>query len=85
MHTADLHVRVQVPEVQPTFPVHTGKHSWVGGAPLHVIHILTVVLKRAEWHACFTLQGHYQGIHWLITRGQLSPYTVVYKVGGIFK
>ena len=54
---ADLHVRVEVPEVQPTFPVHTGKDSWVGGAPLHVVHILTVVLKRAERHTCFALQG----------------------------
>ena len=43
-----LCVCVDVPEVQPALSVHTGKHGWVGGAPLNIVHILTVVLKGAE-------------------------------------
>lgn len=58
-----LHVRVKVPEVQPTFPIHTGKDGWVGGAPLHIIHILTVVLKRAKRYTCFTLQRYQKNTH----------------------
>ena len=44
----DLRVRIDVPEVKTPFSVHTGKDSWVGGAPLNIVDILTVVLKRAE-------------------------------------
>jgi len=43
-----LGVLVEVPEVQSTHAVHAGKQGRVDGRPLHVVHIVTVVLKRVD-------------------------------------
>lgn len=45
LHGTNLSVRVDVPEVKSTLTIHTSKDCWVCGAPLYIIHILTVVLK----------------------------------------
>ena len=54
---AYLCVSVDVPEVQPPLSIHTGKHGRMGGAPLHIVHIVTVALKGAKWRTSLALRA----------------------------
>jgi len=48
MQPGYLGVLVKVPEVQSAHAVHAGKQGRVDGRPLHVVHVVTVVLKRVD-------------------------------------
>lgn len=51
-----LCVSIDVPEVKLPCPISAGKDGWMYWAPLYVIHILCIVLKRAQRVACFILR-----------------------------
>ena len=44
----NLNVVVEIPEVEASEPVDRREESGVGGRPLHVVHVVAVVLKRVQ-------------------------------------
>ena len=57
----DLCLVVEMPEVQTAHDVGTGEESRVGRRPLHVAHVVAVVLKGAQvLLLLFTTQGRHR-------------------------